>query len=170
MDKIAQGVFGTNQFSPRPWAIMQHLLVYNKTNKHYADLNIESIERKSITSMCEKLKLHMETSAKHVTGKEAVRFEREIGSDVANNQHVKTINKASVAAREIDLENEENGESVVQYSYVTNNEHAYLAEDCVVILGSKPWLRCLIKWMKTMKTHQKQLRRQARCLTNLHLM
>jgi hypothetical protein len=79
--------------------------------------------------MCEKLKLHMETSAEHIMGEEAVRFEREIGSDVANNQHVETINAASVAAREMELESEENGESVVQYSYVTNNEHAYLAED-----------------------------------------
>ena len=138
-DQLMQQVFGSNDILGRSWVLAQWILVLQRLNQYYFDLDVSDV-----TTMMEKIDLamkqvHLELSQtmQVIADPDELEFENKLGSDVCQNQIKETLDCQQTPA---DNTPTESPEQSIRYSYITHCEEAMklaLAKDCRLHAVSK---------------------------------
>ena len=129
VDKLASAVFKATNIIGKPWVVAQWLLVLQRLNPHYFDLNVSEISKDRLEQCFSELRGAIMEEAVHITDPASVKFERQLGSDISHNQHREIDGESESIIREETATQFNDTDPCVRYTYITNKEQAYLGQD-----------------------------------------
>ena len=87
-DRLMEKVFGSSQLMVRSHVIAQWLLVLNRCNPQYSDLDVSTICESTMNARVHQINEAIKEDSVQISDEKHVRFEDQIGSDVAQNQNM----------------------------------------------------------------------------------
>ena len=120
-DHLMQQVFGSNEIIGRSWVIAQWILVLQRLNQYYFDLDVTDTSRtiSRIADSMNAVKVDLMTTLEHLKDHASNDFEARLGSDVCQNQNAEATESDNTKAVP---SLPSNTPQSIRYSYVTNND------------------------------------------------
>ena len=135
-DHLMKVIFGAANILGKSWMVAQWLLVMNKVNKNYLDLDVSNLNQERMENVFEKLHQAVKKECMVINDKKSIELEECIGSDIAGNQfndlsgenqHDDLGENDSVYSENVNDEVRKSSEDPhIRYSYITNTEKSYL--------------------------------------------
>ncbi len=99
VDDLMKKVFDTNGLLGRSWVLSQWILVLQRLNEYYRDLDVtgDSTSVDKINETLTAVNTNIGTTAEKITDLPTLKFESYIGSDVAQNQTKEEVDRPEVA-------------------------------------------------------------------------
>ena len=129
IDQLAREVFGSPNILGRDFVVAQWLIVLQRLNIHYGDIDVSGITKPTLKELFRDLHQSMKQNKIDVDDNDAVRFEMFLGSDISHNQHQETFSDAERAAREEMAAFPNDGSLPIKYSVISRKQESYLALD-----------------------------------------
>lgn len=132
-DHLAKEVFGTAKIAARSYVAAQWILVSQKLNPYYHDIDVSNISRATMNKVFDvELSQALRKSAQVVNDPDAVLFDRHLGADIAENQHKEQYEEppqVHAAGTQEPISGQVHTEVEMRCSLVVNTEAAYLSQD-----------------------------------------
>lgn len=134
MDQLMRHVFGSNDILGRSWVLVQWILVLQRLNPYYRDLDVNDVDTmlKRATDVMEQVKQDLAKDLQPLDDTRTISHEASLGSDVCENQQ-KEIETPPASDDPANPDEHFEGEIAqsIRYSYVTYRE------DVVQLLATK---------------------------------
>ena len=124
-DRLMAKLLGSSCLMPRSYVIAQWLLTLKALNPAYFDLNVEPINEAAVKARMEDIKKGVIADAKVVDDEHSLQIEKQLGSDVAKNQH---MDGEGDTQREWDGVEEEPGVTM-RYTHVPQKDSCNLVKE-----------------------------------------
>jgi len=146
LDALAKQVFGCTNIFGRNWVVAQWLLILHQTSCMYSNLPVGDINRAAMEEVFKELWTVIANELVGIDDPESVLYERHLGSDVVHNQHEEVDDTVTAHERQEVAANVGYTDPCIRYTYITNQEQAYLGQnedDFFRFLPQKNLLRVL---------------------------